>query len=820
LPLTIGPKEILRRFAAEPAFTLIALATIATGIGANSAIFGVVNGILLKPLPYPHVDRLVSLVFRAPGLKIPELPQSPSTYFTFRDQKHSFEDLGLWSNDLKTITGVGQPEQVEAMRVTDGTLPLLGARPILGRLFTHDDDLPGAPKTVILSYGFWKHKFGGDPAVVGRRVRIDGELREIVGVLPPDFRFLDQTLALYTPFQFDRAKVNLGNFSYRAIARLKPGVTMQQCSADVARMIPIYMRSYPPPAGYTVNEFEQALLTPWVRPLAYEVVGNIGSTLWLIMGTVGLVLLIASANVANLLLVRAEGRHRELAVRAALGASWRHLAADILAESVALGIAGGALGLLIAYGALRSLQALAPGNLPRLTAVSIDGHTVLFTAAISVIAGFLFGIIPALKYAGTRLGAGLRHSDRHSSASRERHFARNGLVIIQVTLAVILLVSSGLMIRTAMALVHVQPGFRDAAHLETLQVAIPMAEIPNPEKVTRTEEAILRGIQSIHGVSNVAISDSVPMDDNDSFDPVFARDKSYADSSVPVQRYVYVSPGFFETMGTHLVAGRDYIWSDLYDPHRVAIVSEGLAREYWGSAANAIGKQVRGSSNEPWREVIGVASDIHYDGVNKPCPKPVYWPLLLDQFEGQETLAARTVKFVVRSEGAGSEAFANDLRRVVWQINPALPIANVQTMAQYVSKSLERTSFTLVMLSIAACLALLLGLIGIYGVIAYSVTQRTREIGVRIAIGAQPRQVLALFVRSGLALAGLGIAIGVVGSSALTRLMSSLLFGVTVLDVPTYLCACIGLFLAAFLASYLPSRRALQVDPAEALRAE
>ncbi len=419
-----------------------------------------------------------------------------------------------------------------------------------------------------------------------------------------------------------------------------------------------------------------------------------------------------------------------------------------------------------------------------------------------------------------RVGSGLRQGGRNSSASRERHRARNGLVIVQVTLAVILLISSGLMIRTARALTHVNPGFTQPSTVQTVQISIPQAQISNAEHVTRTQQDILQAIAAVPGVSSAALSGSVPMDGSESFDPVFARDKTYSSHDIPIHRYEYIGPGYFKTIGAHIVAGRDYEWPDLYNRHNVTIVSERLAREYWGSARNAIGKQVRDSLTDPWREVIGVAPDIHYKGVNQQAPSIVFWPILSTDLEGEHDHVIRTLKIVVRSSRAGSQSFIKQIRQAVWSVNPTLPLANISTMGVLLSRSLARTSFTLVMLSVAAGMALLLGLVGIYGVIAYSVSQRRREIGVRMAIGAQPAQLLRLFIRSGLVLTGTGILLGMLISAVAMRLMSSVLFGVKPVDPLTYAVACLSLSAAALIASYVPSRRALRVDPAEALRAE
>ncbi|MGA3044076.1 MAG: ABC transporter permease, partial [Bryobacteraceae bacterium] len=432
-------KPIFRRLARAPLFTVVTLITLAIGIGANTAIFSVLNGVLLKPLPYAAAERLVGVweTSRLPGM--PQLNASPSTYFTFREESRTFQDIGIWRNDSVNITGTREPEQVDAVDVTEGVFPLLGVQPIRGRSFTRKDDATGSPNTVMLSYGYWQRKFGGDPSVVGRRILVDGSASEIIGILPRGFRFLNSHPALFQSLQIDRAKVFVGQFMYQSVARLKPGVTLAQANADVGRMLPMLLAKFPPAPGISVKMFQEAHLGPLVQPLKADVVGDIGKVLWVLMATIGVVLFIACANVANLMLVRAEGRQQELAIRAALGASWWRIARDLLLESVTLGVAGGALGVGLAYAALKLLVSTGPANLPRLDEISIDPAVLLFTLAISLIAGLLFGLIPVFKYAGPRLNAALRQGGRNSSDGRERHRARGVLVVVQVALALVLL---------------------------------------------------------------------------------------------------------------------------------------------------------------------------------------------------------------------------------------------------------------------------------------------------------------------------------------------------------------------------------------------
>ncbi len=817
-------RQVLRRLGRAPLFTAVTLITLAVGVGANTVIFSVIEGVLLKPLPYPHADQLVGIWYTAPGIGFKDVNMAPSIYFIDREQSATLQDIGAYDSDSFNITGAGEPEHVRGLDVTDGTLPLLGVVPALGRLFTRQDDSPGAAATVLLSHGYWRQKFGAASNVIGRSITVDGKAREIIGVLPEGFRFLDdEDAALFVPFQWDRSKLNLGNFSYEAFARLKPGVTMSQASADMARLIPIALRSFPVPPGFSIELFHNAHLAPNLRPLKQDVVGDIGSVLWVLMGSIAIVLLVACANVANLLLVRVEGRRQELAVRAALGADAKRIAADLLFESVILGALGSLLGLAFAEQALHILVAWAPTGLPRIHEIGIDFPVLLFTFAIALFTSLLIGSIPILKYAGGRVNTGLREGGRALSQSRERHRARNALVILQVALALVLLICSGLMIRTFRALMHVPPGFKAPDTIQTTRIYVPETQIPDSEseRLVRMEQEILNKIAAIPSVSAVSFSSFIPMDGRSSSDVLVARDRTYREGEIPpVRRFKFISPGFFATLGTPLVAGRDLTWTDIYRRIPVAIVSESFAREYWQNAASALGKQVRAANTDDWREVIGVAADVHDDGVSKPAPASVYWPVMMDHFEGQKETVRRDIALAIRSPRAGSEAFMKEIQQVVWSADPNLPLADVHTLAYFYTKSMARTSFTLIMLAVAGGMALLLGIVGIYGVISYSVSQRTREIGIRMALGAERQTVTALFVRDGLWLTGVGIACGLVASFAAMRLMSSLLFNVSPVDPVTYAAVTAGVLATACLACYLPSRRAATVDPVYALRAE
>ena len=815
-------KQVFRRLSHAPLFTAITLITLAAGVGGNTVVFSVLESVLLKPLPYPRAAELIGVWHTAPGINITDLNMAPSNYFIYREQNQTFQDIGAYDTTRVNLTGLAEAERLDALNVTDGTLPLLGIPPLLGRTFTHQDDSPGSPDTVILTYGFWRKKFAGSPSAIGQTIILDGTPRQIIGVLPPRFQFLDETdLAVILPFKWDRNTTHLGNFSYEALARLKPAVTIKQANADIARMLPLVTRTFPAPPGFSAKLFDDARIGPNLRPLKNDVVGDVGSMLWVVMGSIGLVLLIACANVANLLLVRVEGRRQELAVRSALGAGPYRIAAELFLESVILGLLGSAVGLGLAYAALRVLVAIAPASIPRINEIGIDGPVLLFTFAIAILASIFFGSIPVFKYAGVRLSTGIREGGRANSQSREQHRVRSVLVVVQVALALVLLICSGLMIRTFRALNHVNPGFSDPASMQTFGISLPDNQVKDDESVVRTFEEMRSKISSIPGVSAVTLSTAFPMDGRSSADVLFAEDHPLPEGQIPpIRRMIYVIPGFFSADGTPLVAGRDFTWTDLYQKLPVAIISENFAREYWDSPSAALGKRIRIASTDDWREIVGVAANVYMDGVNKKTPSTVYWPTLRVNFEGEKHSVASYIVFGIRSSRAGTESFLKEVREAVWAVNRNLPLSRVNTLGFYYRQSMARTSFTLIMLAVAGAMALLLGVVGIYGVIAYSVSQRTREIGVRMALGAQTQSLTAMFVRHGLILTGIGIAFGLTAASIVMRLMSSLLFRVNPVDPLTYAAVTLGLIATAFIASYLPSRRAATVDPVDALRAE
>lgn len=802
-------RHTVRRLARTPIFTITTLVTLALGIGANTAIFSMINSMLLKPLPFPQPDRLVAAWQTAPGVNIKDLNASLADYVTYREESKVFADVAIWTGGSATVTEFAEPERVDGISATFRFLPLLGVQPILGRGFTEKDDASSSPQVVMLGYGYWQRRFGGDPKVIGRRIMADGKAREIIGVLPEKFWFMDRRHDLMLPLQFDRASVGLAGYQFQAVARLHPGVTLQQANADVARMIAIELRRFPPPKGMSIQMIEDARLAPNVRMLVDDLIGDTGRSLWVVMATIGLLLLIACANVANLLLVRTEGRAQELAVRSALGAGRGRIARELFVESITLAVTGGVLGVGFAIAAVKLAVSMSPARLPRLEQISVDSTALLFTLAVSIVAGIAFGSIPVWKNGGVQVIAALRAGGRNASSSRERNMARNSLTAVQVALALVLLIGSGLMIRTFYSMRGVHPGFNHPEALQTLRISIPSGS--SDAEMLVKQHSLADRLGSLPGVSAVGLTSSLPMTGSGSQDPIYASDHTYGANQIPpLRRFIRAAPGTFQALGVPLAAGREYTWTDIQEKRQVVLVSDNFAREYWGTAQAAIGKQIRTNLNDAWSEVIGVAGDVRQDGVERKAPATIYWPLR----------SADSITYLVRSPMAGTEGFASQIRQTVWAVSSNVPITEMRTMKEVYEKSMSRTAFTLTLLAVSGGMALLLAAVGIYAVISYAVAQRTREIGIRMALGAQRANLKLMFVRNGLVWCAVGVAAGLAGAVALSRLMTTLLFDVSPVDPLTYSVVVLGLLAVAAGASYLPARRITRVDPLEALRAD
>ena len=675
----------------------------------------------------------------------------------------------------------------------------------------------------MLSYGYWQRRFGGDPSVIGRSIQVDAQTREIVGVMPRGFRIGDQQFDLLVPAALNRAELKLAPFCCDGIARMKPGVSMAQVDADMARLIPVWMDSWSNGPGTNPHFYEKWKITPAFRPLKQRVVGDVGSVLWVVMATVGLVMLIACTNIANLLLVRAESRHQELSIRAALGAGRARIARELLTESVSLGLMGGVLGIGVAYGGLCLLKAIGPADLPRLSEVSLDLRGVGFTLLLSVLSGLLFGSIPALRYARGKASTTIGSANRTASAGRVRQRSRNVLVVAQVAMALVLLISALLMIRTFISLRNVEPGFADAKHLQTMHIWIPDQLVPDATVATRMQNSIVEKLAAIPGVTSVGFAAAVPMENIDpNWDIMSVEGKQYPGGEPPIRLFNYVSPGYFRTAGTRMLAGRDFTWDDVFGLRPAVIVSENFARESWGSASAAIGKRVRQFSNKPWLQVVGVVEDVRMHGVDQDTPPVIYWPAMLESpYTPQPTIqAARAATFVIRTSRAGNEGFLGEMQRAVWSIDSNLPLAPDCDDAGY----LQSVAGAHV---VHACDA---GDCGRHGAAAGDYGHLRRDFVCRVATDARDRDSPGAGRAQGRAevdvrpvgtVAGRGRHRDWRGPAAvLMQLIKSLLFGISPLDPFTYLTVPLVLAVAAVVASYLPARRAAAVDPVDALRAE
>ncbi|WP_446744458.1 ADOP family duplicated permease [Silvibacterium acidisoli] len=820
-------RHICRRLCRTPGFSITVLLTLAIGIGANTAVFSVLNRVLLQPLPYPQPQQLVSLRLNAPGAPglaefRDELRLSASMYFTFATHNRVFQSLGIWNPGSASITGLAKPEQIATAEISQGVLETLNVPPLHGQWLSEADQEPHALGRVMLGYGYWQRRFGGDPNVIGRTIRVNSQPRVIAGVMPRGFKIVSYDFDLLLPMALDPINERLAGFAYHGIARLRPGVTIPQANADVAHLLNVWMDTWTNGPGTDSHWYQRWKIAPSFLPLKEIVVGSIHTVLWAVMAMIGLVMLIACTNVANLLLVRADVRRQELAVRSALGAGRWRIARELLLESVALSLVGGALGVGVAYASLRLLTAIGPADLPRMNEIALDGWSVCFTLVLSLLSGLLFGSIPVLRYAPSRQNLTLEGAARNTSVSRDRQRGRNLLVVAQVAMALVLLIGAVLMIRTFLAMRNVDPGFSDPTSLQVMRISIPETLVADATTVTRLQNNILDKLSALPGVSSAGFAADVPMSGAEpNWDSIHVEGTEPTGDNAPMRLYNYVLPGYFRTAGTRLVAGRDFTWAEIYETRPIGIVSEGLARELWGSPQAAIGKRFREYQGQAWHEVIGVVEDVRENGVNQVAPATVYWSALMPDSPVPHRLNAwRDAYFVMRTHRAGTQAFLDEMQQAVWSVNASLPVADIMTMQDFYSESMARTSFTLVMMAIAGCMALALGVLGIYGVISYAVSQRTREIGIRMALGARKGEMAWMFVRSAMVLTAIGTTVGLAAAAMSMRLMRSLLFGVNAVDPATFLLVPIVLIGASALASYLPARRTAAVNPVEALRAE
>lgn len=815
-------RTALRGLLRRPVFTSIVVLVLALGIGATSAVFTLVDAILLRPLPFEGADRLVSVHHAAPGVGLADAGQCAAWHFTYEDEAHVFEALGMYATDDASVTGMGDPQAVPVLEVTNGVLLALRLTPAAGRNLAAEDDDPDAPPVVMLGFGYWRSRYAGDPHVVGRTVQVDGVTREIVGVVPAEVRVLGVDPALVVPLRFRRSSLFVGNIGYGAVARLEHGVDPGEAALELNRVLPLAWEKFP--GGPVAGLDEASDYRAEVIPLKDDLVGSVAEVLWVLLAGVGIVLLVACANVAGLYLVRAEGKEGEMAVRTAIGASGRRIGWEYFKESLLLGLMGGGAGLVVAHLALKSLMAMAPTNLPRLADVHLGGRVLLFTLVTALGSGLLFGLVPVLRHRRGSLVDTLKEGGRDGSRGRHTRRAHNLLAVGQVALAMVLLVASGLTLRSVRNLRGVDPGFAHPEDVVAVRLYIPTREVPEPARVASIYEAIARRIREVPGVSSVGLATAIPMDGARNVNPFFVQGRDPATQTVS-RRHKWIGGDYLRTLDIPLVAGRPITWDDVHDRAPVAMLSERLAREVFGSPEAALGQHVAARPDPPvWKEVVGVVRDVHEDGMDQDPPDLVYWPqVTLGFWQGNAADQVQTWRgagIAVRGARVGTPGFLDELKEAIWEVSPNLPLQRVRTLPELMSASTARASFTTLLLGVAGAASLALGLVGVYGVIAYGVSRRTRELGMRMALGAARGDVLAMVVRQGVALGGAGVSLGLVLAFTVTRPMASLLYGVQPADPLTFVSVALGLLVVSMGASYLPARRAARVDPAVALRVE
>ncbi|AHG92954.1 permease (plasmid) [Gemmatirosa kalamazoonensis] len=806
-----------RRLRGAPGFAAAVVAMLALGIGATTTVFGVVDGILIRPLPFADPSRLVGLTHSIQIAGLSVVQQSDASFLLYQRHTRAFDGIAVWRtrdvNVAATDASAGA-ERVEAAGVSATFFPVLGVRPRAGRTFVEGEDRLGAPPIVVLSEPLWRRKFGADPAIVGKRVVVDGQPREVVGVMPAAFRYPSASIAIWYPLPLDPPHANPGSFNYTAVARLKPGVTPGAARADLARVLPRLLDEFPSDIPRAM--FEQAHVTPIVTPLRDVLVGDVTRMLWLLLGAVVLLLLVACANVASLFLVRAEGAQRDLAVRNALGAGAGAIVAQYFGEAAVLAAAGGALGVALAAAGMAALHRLPSGvDLPRLAEVGVDARVVLFALVVSVLGALVVSLMPVLRARRIAPAVVLKESSRSATAGRDRQRARSALVVAQVALALVLVAGSALMARSFARLRDVSPGF-EADGLFTMRVALPQATYTDGARALAFYDRVLAEARAIPGVRDATVTEWLPLtgDHNDSAMEI--EDHPLAEGEVPPDHpLVFVTPEYFRTMRVPLLAGRTFTPVDAQHLPLEVLVSRAFARQYW-PGKNPIGKRVRQGLTKTWYTVVGVAGDVHLEALEKPAEQAIYFPLAIPDDSGRADVT-RAATIVVRTAGDPSR-LAGPLRAAVRRVDPAIPTYAEQPMSAVLGASAARTRFVLLMLGVASLVALAIGAVGLYGVLAYGVTLRRREIGVRIALGAGRTHVSRMIARRGIALACAGVGVGLVGAIAATRVLHGLLYDVSPTDPVALAATTMVLLGVALLASWLPARRAAAVDPMEALR--
>jgi predicted permease len=796
-------KHAFRMLAKNPAFTAVAVLTLALGIGANTAIFSVVNAVLLRPLPYEEPSQLVKVWSYRPQVA-ERSPLCVADFLDWRSANHAFQHVAAYGYNLFSFTGKGTPARVLGAAVTADFFSTFGVNPSLGRTFMPDEDRPGSAPVVVVSRHFWERRLGSDRNAVGHPITLNGVAYTLVGVMPANFEFPESRVEVWTALTLD-PPTRRAPYFLQGVARLNPGVSLTQANVEMAGL------------AHRIQQDNPNLGTNWgftIVSLRESVVGDVRQTLLVLLGTVGFVLLISLSNVANLFLAKASTRQKELAVRAALGASRRRLILQTLTEGILLSLAGGLLGLILAHWGIDLLLALEPQNVPRLSAVGIDGWVLGFTAAVSLLGGVLFSLFPALGSARLNLIDSLKESGRGSTEGFRGHRLRGALVVAEVSLALIVMVGAGLMINALRRLQRVNAGF-NSANLLTMQIGLPDSSYAKPEQKLVFSRRLIEGLRALPGVQTVGLGTARPPD-NEAVSDYFTAEgqPQVAANDTPVAGLYNVSPDYFKALGVPLLKGRYFTDADSMGALSVAIINETLARKYFPNQ-DPIGKHIKEGGaerpNNPWMTIVGVVGDVKYVGLNNEADPGLY----LSYLQGPWPDA-----FVYVRTSNAPLTLGPAVQSVVWSLDKNLPVDELASMDQIMSKSVSEPRFRSVLLGAFATVALLLAAIGIYGVMSYMVNERTHEMGIRMALGAQPSNVLRLVVGRGALLTGAGVCLGLIASIVLTRFLASLLFEVKTNDFTTFALSSVLLSATALAACYVPARRATKVDPLVALRHE
>ena len=805
--LRFGARTLIR----HPGFTAVAVITLALGIGANAAIFSVVNAVLLRPLPWAEPARAVMIWSKWTAFD--KTWVAAGEVADYRRRARTLRDVAAWSDGQVNLTGDGEPERVAAASVTASTFPVLGVEARLGRTFSAGEDVPNGPRVVVLGYALWNRRYGADPTIVGRTVQIDGQPYQVVGVMPPDFLLptdfnKPQPSQLWVPQRLDPASMDHGSHGLFAAARLQPGVTVAQAAEELHGIAAAMTRegSYP-----VAMKFDTVTLS-----LEDEVLGGVRRAIWLLFGSVGFLLLIACANVANLLLARAEARQREIAVRAALGADGRRMMAQLLTESLVLTGVSAVAGLGLASGGVRLLAWWNPASIPRVADVSVDLRVAAFTIGIALVTTVLFGLAPALRALRIDLVDSLKDGSQGASSGGARQRFRNALVVVEMALAVVLLVGAGLTLRSLWALERTPLGLRPSGVL-TMRVALPAESYPSPEQVIAFYQRLIDQLRQLPGVTLAGAARSLPLGSTIGDFGLTIEGFNPTPGTRPKGDWQIVTDGYLEAMGERVLRGRGITAADTSDSMPVALVNEELARRYFDGRDPLGGRMKIGNPQGPWVTVVGIVGNVRHNGLTEPIKEKFYVPHT--QWHKAAGFPIRGMSLVMRTSTTPS-SLALPARNAVRSLDPNLAVADVRTMDEVLNATLSSPRFTGMLLGMFAALAVLLSAIGIYGVLSYLVSRRTREIGIRVAVGAGRAQVLRMILGNGLSLALLGSGIGLVSAAAGARLMRSLLYEVTPGDPVTFLFVAVALPLIALLASVVPAWRATRVDPIVALKTE